>query len=146
MINQYLTAGMFKKIAFIAIVAVSGYALTISGNMQNPFAVITDINNLIVSGEQRQPAEGQLPVERADGAQERPEPPEGAFEGGAPEAQTDIQWNRIGEVLFNAWFIIAGTALVMVISGPIRKLMQPLRQRVKMKSYPRRPRPMPSTA
>jgi hypothetical protein len=105
---SHQSRSLFGMLAFIIIVAVSGYALTASGNMRNPFEVISDIANITESGTGSTLSGGRLGMGEAR---------EGSAlqQGGGPSEQTTIQWNQLGSVLFNLWFLAALSAFVMVV-------------------------------
>ena len=143
MARRHASRGFIGKLLFILVVVVCGYALAVSGNLRNPFTVLTEITNLTISGEQSAPPEGEFAAEDA-----RPErdmsvdsadtPPAGDFVGGSPDNQTSIQWNEIGGVLFNLWFLAAASVFVMLVGRPLSLLLKPLRRAVK--TTPRRRR------
>lgn len=114
MLRQHSLRRWIGIVVFIAVVAASGYALSASGNMRNPFTVFSELSSLTASGEQG----GDRPAfDQAGSGETRPEPPSGGFRGeGGGENQTTIQWSEIGGVLFNAWFIAAMSAVVMVVA------------------------------
>lgn len=108
---------------FLVFVVLSGAALVASGDMQNPLRMFMQSTP---SGEM--PERGEMP----EG--ERPERPEGGGErGGGGESATvsleNIQWNRLGEVLYDLWLMCALTAVVMFVAPIVGLLLKPLRRR-----------------
>ncbi len=103
-------------IVFILVVALSGYALSASGNLQNPLNAVTQMTQLL-SGSSAQ--NGAFGGGAPPAGVERGTPPGGETSGGrGSEASSGLQWSRIGEVLYSAWVIAAVSALVMVV-GPM---------------------------
>ncbi|MCB0045444.1 MAG: hypothetical protein KDD92_08445 [Caldilineaceae bacterium] len=105
---------------FILFVAVSGYWLNTQGLTDNPFTAISstlafqraseDQGFTLVSPD----AEGQsAPTRPAEGA----EPP-----GDRNQAAIDIRWDEANTMLYDLWFCLAATAIVLV-AGPLLKLM-----------------------
>jgi len=130
--------GFIAMVIFILIVAASGYALAVSGNMRNPFTVVSEISNLVNSADGNAPTNGEFRVAQAranDGS--APSAPQGNFEARGSGEQTTIQWSQFGSVVFNLWFLAATAAFVMVAdrilgfaSKPLYRVMR--RQRVRV--------------
>lgn len=98
---------------FIALIALSGYALSASGNLRNPLTAVLEFTSL-VSG-----------TSAAGGEQGAGSPPTGATRGTPPSGemqsggeQSGIQWGQIGSVLYNLW-VIAAVSAVMMLVGPV---------------------------
>ena len=111
-------------VVFVLMVAVSGYALAASGNMENPFTVLTEISTTLNTN-------GDATLRNVEfGGQEtrrNASPPSGFEQQGgerAGEQSTTIQWNMAGGVLFNLWFLAAVTALVMIV-GQVWRFVSP---------------------
>ena len=144
------------KIAFIALVVVSGVALAQTGDLRNPFTVFSRLTGNQVGGfgrerfEREERPEGFNPP-TGDAAQgstggiaapqgfRRGERPEGfGREGRGIDDAITLNWNAFDGVLFDFWFIAAAAAVIMVIGPLVGKLIKKLRP-------PRRPN-RPQTA
>ncbi len=135
-------------VIFVLFIAATGVALVATDHMHNPFEVVPrvlgmeDEAGLRGDGDFRGGNEG-LRGQRPDGdfrpsEGQRPEPPAGDFrgerggdrdgdhEGG--ENGTGIQWNQLGDVLYNLWVIGAAAAVVMVVGTPTGRLIKRLRR------------------
>lgn len=115
------STGRIVAILFIAFVVVSGVALAASGNLNNPFRVVTQLTGGPGFGrEERGGREGQRPPGEQRGE------PGGGRRGPGGEAD-GFNWNDIGSVLGNIWFILAASAVVMVVGPVIGLVIRKLR-------------------
>ena len=121
-----------KLIALVFILAViaGGLALAAANQLENPFAVVTQIQQF-ASGEQPSFGAGGERPARPDEATDA----EGAMvgerasrgEGGGDRLNsTSLTWSEGDAVVGNLWFILAMTAVVMVVGTPIGRLMKRL--------------------
>ena len=141
--RRHTSRGLIGKILFILVVVACGYALVVSGNMRNPFNVLTEITSLTVFSEQGAPTDGEFAVDSTRpvgdmSTEDAGTPPAGDFEGGSPDGQTSIQWSQVGGVLFNLWFLAAASVFVMLAGRPLRYLLKPLRRVMKRPPQRRR--------
>lgn len=131
------------KIAFIALVVVSGIALAQSGDLRNPFTVFSRLTGNQFGGFERGGFErGERPEgvnQQGEGGSTTPqgfrrgERPEGfGREGRGIDDAITLNWNAFDGVLFDLWFIAAAAAVIMVIGPLVGKLIKKLRP-------PRRP-------
>jgi hypothetical protein len=95
---------------FFALIIGGGLALAASGNFENPFAVFTN-----VSGPQGR--EGGAPPERPANMDANGEGMPVRGEGGADQGFT---WSQFGSVLYDVWFFLAATGVVMVVAPPVK--------------------------
>ena len=126
-----------KLIALVFILAViaGGVALKAANQLENPLAVVTQIQQFS-SGEQ--PGFGE-------GAERRGPPGNSALTDGDEDEQferaersfpaegmgngltsTSLTWSELDAVAFNLWFILATTAVVMVVGTPVGRLIKRL--------------------
>lgn len=99
---------------FIIVVAISGFALAANGNLDNPFQVITQLTaNTSGQGERTGPPSGEMG-----------EPPAGMGERG--EQSDSFNWNAVTSLFSPLWFIMAASAVVMVIGRPIGLIIKKL--------------------
>ncbi|MEZ4668530.1 MAG: hypothetical protein R3E39_11485 [Anaerolineae bacterium] len=97
-------------IIFIIVVAFSGLALASSGNMDNPFQVITQLT-------QSAPTEGGRP-ELPSGEMAAPPTDRSEFQSGGEQSDS-FNWTEVSGIFSHLWFVAAASAFVMVIGTPI---------------------------
>ena len=107
-------------IIFIALVAISGYALAVTGNFDNPFRIFAQVE---------QNREGNPQFTREAG--EQPPAREANNDNFQPGNRETVAWSNIGGVLFNIWFLFAMTAFIVVIQYPLRLLTRLIRRRTR---------------
>lgn len=105
-------------IIFVALVAISGYALVVTGNFDNPFRIFTQV-------EQGRGGNPQFNHE----AGEQPPAREANNENFQPRNGENVAWSNIGGVLFNIWFLFAVTAFIIVIQYPLRLFARLIKRR-----------------
>lgn len=128
MIRQKQSRRLAGVIIFIIVVVISGFALAATGNMRNPFNVISEITGVAnANGMERPSGERGAPPSGSFGRAERGGV-EGGMEGRGGGESAAIQWSRLGGVLFNLWVFAAAAAIVMVIGRPIGLLIKQLRR------------------
>ncbi len=115
MIRKRSTRRLIGMILFVLVVAVSGYALSASGNLSNPFTAVSQMAALL-SGSTTAPGEMGAGSGETRGAPPSGERPAGGGEMGSD--QSAIQWSQIGAVLYNVWVIAAASAVMMLV-GPV---------------------------
>ncbi len=115
----------FSKVVWIVIftlvVWITGYALSSTGNMRNPFSVFSALSQTNGQGSQ-----GDSGPELAGGTNRRPPDAAGNGEGGS--GQGSLAWSQIGGVLFNVWFLFAAANVVIVVQtvmGDVKDRLRP---------------------
>lgn len=94
---------------FLILVAISGYALAATHNLDNPL----DELNFLLTDSGRFDGAGQADSSIQAPANDAPRPSPDGGEGGAETSS--ISWSRLGGVLSDIWFLCAITAAVIVI-------------------------------
>ena len=101
--NHRKSNGLRAALIFIIVVIISGVALVASGNLDNPFQVISQLTGSTGGGSERSMSASAPPMQM-----------------GERGSQSDgFNWNALGGVLSHLWFLMAASAVVMVIGRPI---------------------------
>ncbi len=113
-------------VIFIFIVGITGYVLSSTGNMRNPFSAFSALSQTNGQGLQ-----GDRGPEVAGETNRRPPDAAGNGEGGS--GQASLAWSQIGGVLFNVWFLFATANVVIVVQpvmGYVKHRLRPRKHRV----------------
>lgn len=123
MAGKHKFGKVIRIVIFMLIVGITGYALSSTGNVRNPFTVFSALTQASAQGPQV-----------AGGTDRRP--PDGAANGGerigGPQGGS-IAWSQIGGVLFNVWFLFAVAGLVIIfqtVMGYVKESLRPRKRRV----------------
>lgn len=131
---------------FVLFIAATGVALVATDHMHDPFEVVPRVLGMETEAGPRGDGDFRGGNEGLRG--QRPEPPagerpDGDFRGerggdrdgdrdgdheGGEGGGTGIQWNQLGDVLYNLWVIGAAAAVVMVVGTPTGRLIKRLRR------------------
>ncbi len=100
-----MTAQKRKPNRLLRLVILSGAALAVSGNWENPLTIFSS------QGEQSgRPNEGFAPHQNAQAATNPPQWPAGG-DGGQDENSAGISWSQFGHILYDIWFLFAAAVV-----------------------------------
>jgi len=114
---------------FVLIVGLSGFALSASGNFENPLSAL-------IGGNGGEGGRRGAPPAGVSGQTSSAQPSQGTFQRGEGGDQSSISWSAIGGVLYNVWFLFAAAAVVIIVQTIGGGLIQTVKQRIPRAASP----------